>query len=117
VPYAPPVDTADLRDLVEFSEGPVRKTVFESERLFVQLVCVDVKGAYGPVRDPAADAVVTVVAGEAAFQVGRSRKRLGQWGSVLVRAGDELLVANASPDPLVLLLATAPPPVPRDVSG
>jgi quercetin dioxygenase-like cupin family protein len=112
------VDSADLRDLVEFSEqGPVRKTVFESDRLFVQVVCVDLKESYGPVHDPAADAVVTVVAGEAAFQVGRSRKRLGQWGSVLVPAGNELHVANASPEPLVLLLATAPPPVPRDVSG
>jgi hypothetical protein len=112
------VDSADLRAFVEFSEeGPVRRTVFESERLFVQLVCVDVKGSYGPVGDPGADAVVTVVAGEAAFQVGRSRKRLGQWGSVLVPAGDDLFVANASPDPLVLLFATAPPPVPREVSG
>jgi glyoxylate utilization-related uncharacterized protein len=112
------VDSADLRDFVEFSEdGPIRKTVFESERLFVQLVCVDVKGSYGPVSDPGTDAVVTVVAGEAAFQVGRSRKRLEQWGSVLVPAGEELHVANASADPLVLLFTTAPPPVPRDVSG
>jgi quercetin dioxygenase-like cupin family protein len=112
------VDSADLRDFVEFSEeGPVRKRVFESERLFTQLVCVDVKGSYGPVSDPGADAAVTVVAGEASFQVGRSRKRLGQWGSVLVPAGAELHVANASPEPLVLLVVTAPPPVPRNVSG
>jgi quercetin dioxygenase-like cupin family protein len=112
------MDSADLRDFVEFSDqGPVRKTVFESDRLFAQVVCVDVKGAYGPVSDPSADAVVTVVAGEAAFQVGRARKRLEQWGSVLVPAGAELHVANASPDPLVLLLVTAPPPVPGDVSG
>ena len=112
------MDSADLRDFVEFSEeGPVRKAVFESERLFTQVVCLDVKATYGPVSDPDADGVVTVVAGEAAFQVGRSRKRLGQWGSVLVPAGAELHVANASPQPLVLLVVTAPPPVPRDVSG
>jgi mannose-6-phosphate isomerase-like protein (cupin superfamily) len=112
------VDSADLRDYVEFSEeGPVRKTVFESEHLFTQVVCVDVNGSYGPVSDPSADAVVTVVAGEAAFQVGRSRKRLEQWGSLLVPARTELHVANASPEPLVLLVVTAPPPVPREVSG
>ncbi len=112
------MDSADLRDFVEFSEeGPVRKTVFESESLFAQVVCVDVKGAYGPVSDPSADAVVTVVAGEAAFQVVRARKRLEQWGSVLVNAGKELHVVNASPEPLVLLVVTAPPPVPREVSG
>jgi quercetin dioxygenase-like cupin family protein len=112
------VDSADLRDFVEFSEeGPVRRTVFESERLFTQVVCLDVNATYGPVSDPAADGVVTVVAGEGAFQVGRSRKRLGQWGSVLVPAGAEMHVANASPEPLVLLVVTAPPPVPRDLSG
>ncbi len=112
------MDSADLRDFVEFSEkGPVRKTVFESGHLFTQVVCIDVKGSYGPVSDPSADAVVTVVAGEAAFQVDRSRKRLEQWGSVLVTAGKELHVANASPEPLVLLVVTAPPPVPREVSG
>jgi quercetin dioxygenase-like cupin family protein len=112
------VDSADLRDFVEFSEeGPVRRTVFESERLFTQVVCLDVKATYGPVSDLAADGVVTVVAGVGAFQVGRSRKRLGQWGSVLVPAGAEMHVANASPEPLVLLVVTAPPPVPRDVSG
>ena len=112
------MNSADLRDFVEFSdEGPVRKTVFESDRLFTQVVCVDVNGTYGPVSDPSADAVVTVVAGEAAFQVGRGRKRLEQWGSVLVPAGAELHVANASPEPMVLLIVTAPPPVPREVSG
>ena len=112
------MDAADLRDFVEFSEGDVlRKTVFESERLWSQLVTLDSNQRYGPVSDPAADAMLTILAGEAVFLVDRSRKRMKQWGSVIVPAGAELLVTNASPEPLVILLVTAPPPVPRDVSG
>jgi oxalate decarboxylase/phosphoglucose isomerase-like protein (cupin superfamily) len=112
------VDAADLRDFVEFSEGDVlRKTVFESERLWSQVVTLDRNQHYGPVSDPAADAMLTILAGEAVFMVNRSRKRMKQWGSVVVPTGSELVVTNASPEPLVILMVTAPPPAPRDVSG
>ncbi|MGH2674298.1 MAG: hypothetical protein ACRDKA_00780 [Actinomycetota bacterium] len=105
------MDVRDLRDLVEFEEGGVvRRPVFESGRLWAQVVSLDVNRSYGPVGDPDAEAMVTILAGEAVFQVGRRRKRMGQWGSVLVPAGQELVVTNASGDPLVLLMVTAPPP-------
>jgi mannose-6-phosphate isomerase-like protein (cupin superfamily) len=112
------VESADLRDFVEFEEGQVvRRTVFESEHLWTQLLCLDRGRHYGPVSDPGSDAVMTVVAGEAAFQVDRGRKRLKQWGAILVPAGSQVTVTNASPEPLVVLVAAAPPPVPRPVSG
>ncbi len=105
------MDTADLRALVRFEEGDVvRSTVFESERLWAQLVCVDVKRSYGPVTDQGADAVFVVIAGEAAMVVDRRRKRVEQWGAVLVPAGAQASAVNASPEPLVLLVVTAPPP-------
>lgn len=112
------MEATDLRDVVEFAEGDVvRKIVFESERLWTQLLCLDRTGTYGPASDPDADAVLTVVAGEAVFLVDRRRKRLKQWGAVMVRAGAELVVSNASPEPLVVLMVAAPPPRPRAVSG
>jgi mannose-6-phosphate isomerase-like protein (cupin superfamily) len=112
------VDTADLRDLVEISEGEiVRKTLFESEHLWSQVISVDRNRSYGPVSDPQADAMLTIVAGEAVFLVDKRRKRMKQWGSVMVPAGAEVVVTNASPDPLVLLMVTAPPPLPRETSG
>jgi mannose-6-phosphate isomerase-like protein (cupin superfamily) len=118
VTYARGVDAADLRDFVEFSEGDVlRKTVFESERLWSQVITLDRNQRYGPVSDPAADAMLTILAGEAVFMVDRSRKRMKQWGSVVVPAESELVVTNASPEPLVILMVTAPPPAPRDLSG
>lgn len=108
------MDAADLRDFVEFEEGQVvRRTVFESERLWAQVLCVDQNRSYGPVTDPGSDAVLTIVAGEAVFVVGKRRRRLKQWGSVLVPAGSDLLVTNASPEPLVVLMVAAPPPAER----
>jgi len=105
------VDAADLRDFVEFEEGRVvRRTVFESDRLWAQVLCVDRNRSYGPVADPGSDAVLTVAAGEAVFLVGKRRRRLKQWGSVLVPAGSDLVVTNASPEPLVVLMVAAPPP-------
>ncbi len=112
------MDAADLREFVEFEEGQVlRRTVFEGERIWAQTVCLDRNGTYGPVSDRSSDAVLTILAGEAVFLVDKKRKRLKQWGSVLVPGGAELVVRNASTEPLVILMVVAPPPPPRAVSG
>ena len=105
------MEATDLRAFVEFEEGgTLRRTVFESERLWVQTLCLDRNGSYGPVADPASDAVLTILAGEAVFLVDKKRKRLQQWGSVLVPGAAELVVRNASAEPLVVLMVVAPPP-------
>lgn len=105
------VDTAILTDLVRFSaEGPTRQTVFETDRLWVELICVDQNQEVGPMSDPQADAAVTVIAGEVVVHVGRKHKRLSQWGAALVPAGTEVIIKSASVDPSVVLLMTAPPP-------
>lgn len=105
------MDAADLRDFVDIEEGGVvRRTVFESEQLWVQVLSLDRNGSHGPVSDRGADALLTIVAGEAVFQVNRSRRRMKQWGSILAPAGSDLVITNASPDPLVVLMVVAPPP-------
>lgn len=107
------METADLRDLIEFGDDEVvRKTVFESPRLWAQVICIAGPLSFGPASDPDADAMLTVVAGEAVFIVDRRRKRLKQWGSILVPAGAEMVVTNASPEPLVVMMVAAPPPTP-----
>ena len=112
------MDAADLQDFVEFEEGEVvRRTIFESDRLWTQTVCLGQNGTYGPVSEREADAMLTIVAGEAVFLVDKKRKRLKQWGSVLVPAGAELVVRNASTDPLVILMVVAPPPPAEAPSG
>ncbi|HXF56583.1 MAG TPA: cupin domain-containing protein [Actinomycetota bacterium] len=112
------MQTRNLRDLVRFSpEGPVHRPLFETDRLWSELVCLDRNQTVGPITDPESDALLTVVAGEAVVFVGTRRRRVGQWETVLVPARSELTVRNASADPAVLLLVAAPPPVPRPVSG
>ena len=105
------MDTADLRESVEFEEGDVvRKALFESDRLFSQLLCLDRNASLGPISDPDSDAMLTILAGEAVFLVGGKRKRMRQWGAVVVPAGSELVVTNASTEPLVVLMVVTPPP-------
>jgi len=105
------VEAKNLTDLVRFSaEGPGRETLFETERVWAELVCLDRAQETGPMGDPGSDAIITVVAGEAVVFLDRERRRLPQWGSVVVPAGSEVFVRNASTDPAVILLVAAPPP-------
>jgi quercetin dioxygenase-like cupin family protein len=103
----------DIRDLVWFAEDEARhETLFESEHLWAQVICLQGAQGIGPVNDPTSDAIVTVLAGAVAVQTGRSRSRLGQWETILVPAGTELTLRNASEEPTVVLLTLAPPPAP-----
>ena len=112
------MESQDLKKLVRFSpDHVVREPVHETERLWTELVCLSSNQRLGPIRDHDSDAIFLVVAGEAAFQVDGRRKRLGQWGTVMVPAGGEIVATNASVDPLVLLVVAAPPPIPRQVTG
>src|SRR5206468_1689665 len=107
------MEQRNLKRFVHFSpEQLTRETVFETSRLWSEVVCLDRNQTLGPAMDPDSDAIVTVLAGEAVFQVDAKRRRLDQWASVLVPAGSEVTVTNASVDPLVLMLIAAPPPAP-----
>jgi glyoxylate utilization-related uncharacterized protein len=104
----------DLRDLVWFDDEAARTEVlFESERIWSQLVCLQGAQGIGPVADREADAIVSVLAGEVAVQVGKGRTRMGQWHAVLVPAGTELTIRNASEEPAVVQVTAAPPPAVR----
>jgi glyoxylate utilization-related uncharacterized protein len=108
----------DIRELVHFSEDePRHTTLFESEHLWSEVICLQGTQGFGPMSDPVSDAILAVISGEVSAQVGKSRARMKQWDSVLVDAGVELTVRNASPDPAVLLVVAAPPPVPKLTGG
>jgi glyoxylate utilization-related uncharacterized protein len=104
----------DLRDLVWFDDEAARTEVlFETERIWTQLICLQGSQGLGPISDPSSDAIVSVLAGEVAVQVGKGRTRMSQWHAVLVPAGTELTVRNASEEPAVVQLTAAPPPTPQ----
>jgi Cupin domain len=101
----------DMRDLVRFDDDDARTEVlFETERIWSQLICLQGPQDFGPVADRGSDAIVSVLAGEVAVQVGKGRARMSQWHAVLVPAGAELTIRNASEEPAVVQVTTAPPP-------
>ena len=106
----------DLKDLVAFSKsGPKHQLLFESERLWSELVCLESNQQIGPITDRDSDAICLVITGDVVVQIDRGRKRLSQWGSVLVAANSDLVVTNAADEPAVLMLVAAPPPVRRQL--
>lgn len=110
------METKDVRDLVAFGEdGPRHQALFESDRLWSEVVCLQGPQGVGPICDRDSDAIAVVLAGRIAVQVDRSRTRLDQWGSLLVPKTAELTIRNASDEPAVILLVAAPPPAPRPV--
>ena len=105
------VEARDLRELVHFDEdGPRHEALFETERLWSEVVCLDRNQALGPISDRDSDGIVLVVSGKVIVQVDRGRKRREQWETTLVPAGSELTLTNATGDPAVVLLVVAPPP-------
>jgi glyoxylate utilization-related uncharacterized protein len=107
------MDALDIRDLVRFSDDEARRaTLAESEHLWAEVICLQGAQGVGPMTDSVADALVTVLAGEVAAQIGKARARMRQWESAVVAAGEELTLRNASPEPAVVLLVVSPPPEP-----
>jgi quercetin dioxygenase-like cupin family protein len=107
------VKTRDLRDLVHFSEDEaLHHALFETERMWSEVLCLQGAQGVGPMTDGSADAIVLVVSGEVAAQVDKGRARMRQWESILVPAGSELTIRNASEEPSVVLLVLSPPPAP-----
>ena len=103
--------TRKVTDLVHFEDDAARTEVlYETRRLFSQVVCVQGSQGIGPMSDASSDGIVVVLAGEIATQVGKTRARMRQWESALVPAGEELTLRNASEEPSVVLLVLAPPP-------
>ena len=103
--------TRTVTDLVYFDDEAARtEPLFETDRLFSQVICLQEAQTVGPMTDAHADGLLVVLAGEVATQVGKGRARMQQWASVVVPAGEELTLRNASSDPSVVLLVLAPPP-------
>ena len=112
------MQTRDLTELVHFSEDEARRSVlYDSERVFAQVICLQDNQLTGPMSDPESEGIVTILAGEVAAQIGKGRARMKQWETVLVPSGEDLTLRNASSDPAVVLLILAPPPRGEDGEG
>lgn len=101
----------NVTDLIKFSpEGPHKAALLESEHLWSEIVCLDKGQELGPFGDSDADGLFTIFAGEAMVFVAGKRARMKQWDSVIAPAGADVVIRNASGEPAVVLVVTAPPP-------
>lgn len=92
--------TRNVTDLVYFDDDAARTEIlYETPRLFSQVICLQEAQGVGPMSDATSDGLVVVLAGEVAAQVGKERARMAQWQSAPVPAGEDLTLRNASPDP------------------
>jgi glyoxylate utilization-related uncharacterized protein len=112
------MQTRDLTELVHFSEEEARRSVlYDSVRMFAQVICLQDNQISGPMSDPESEGIVTILAGEVAAQIGKGRARMKQWETALVPSGEDLTLRNASSEPAVVLLILAPPPRDGDDEG
>ncbi|MEX0991680.1 MAG: hypothetical protein WD004_05355 [Actinomycetota bacterium] len=101
----------NITDLLTFDEdSPQRETLVESDHLWSEVLCLQGAQEIGPIGDADADALFVVLAGEVMLIVAKSRDRLKQWESVVAPAGTQIYVKNASAEPAVVMVVTAPPP-------
>jgi quercetin dioxygenase-like cupin family protein len=98
-------------DLERFAPGKLSKVnVFESQRFFLDLYCLEPGQAQRRHAHPGCDKVYTVLEGEAAVTVAGETAVLRPGEAVLAGSGEEHGVENRSDARAVLLVFMAPHP-------
>ena len=96
---------------VHFADERMQKVgLLASERLFLDLYCLQPGQAQRVHSHGDSDKVYYVLQGRATIQVGTEERDLLAGTAVLAPAGEPHGVANRSGDPLTLLVFMAPPP-------
>ena len=104
------MEKRNLTKLVEFSDaGAHQETVFRTEHLRSEIICLDKNQETDPMTDPGADAMFTVIAGEVVVYVDRRFKRFKQWDATVASAASAVVIKNAASEPAVVLVVAAPP--------
>jgi len=104
------VEKKNLTKLVKFSDtGAHQETVFRTEHLWSEIICLGENQGTDPMMDPGVDVMFTVIAGEVVVYVDRKFKRFRQWDATVAPAGSEVVIKNASSEPAVVLVVAAPP--------
>ena len=102
-----------LADGLRFDSDKMRKnTLFETERFFCDLYCLEPGQGQKPHTHEGSDKVYLVMEGEGTFLVGEEEVRLGVGQGVLAESGEVHGVTNEGPGQLVCLVFMAPHPKP-----
>jgi mannose-6-phosphate isomerase-like protein (cupin superfamily) len=94
-----------------FSAEKMKKVgLFESERFFLDLYCLEPGQSQKPHAHAGSDKVYLVVEGRGRFRVGDDERELGAGEGVLAGSGEVHGVENRSSGRLVVLTWMSPPP-------
>ena len=100
----------DLRDYVRFDEGAAtRVRVFTSDRLALDLWCIEPQQGTGVLHEPDRDLAYTVLGGRSWFVTDQGEVGLDPMGAMLVPAGVVHGIDNRAPDPLIVVAVGSPP--------
>jgi quercetin dioxygenase-like cupin family protein len=112
----PPADArpepvaVDLKDYVEFDlDLPAGRRVLATDVLALDLICLEPQQVVGARTFRTADAVYTVLGGQAWVVTDEAEVVLRPLQAVLVPAGVPHGLRNAAADPLIVQVVTSPP--------
>ena len=109
-PVAAGVRPVDLRDYADCQRGAATRTrVFRTDHLAVDLWCIEPRTSTGVVHLPDRDVAYTVIGGRSWVVTAEGEVGLDPMGAILVPADTVHGIDNRSPDPLIILAASAPP--------
>ncbi|WP_052664168.1 hypothetical protein [Nitriliruptor alkaliphilus] len=107
---APSVVPVDLRDYVDFSRDEARRVrTLATDRLAVDLWCIEPGQATPVLRLPDQDASYTVLGGRSWFVTDEGEIGLDPMGTLLVPAGVVHGIDNRGVDPLIVVATVSPP--------
>lgn len=109
-PRSPRVLPVDLRDWVDFDPRSARQVrVFETERMALDLWCIEPQQATPALHEPAADLAYTIIGGRSWFVTDEGEIGLDPLGSMLIPAGVVHGIDNRGADPLIVAVSSSPP--------
>lgn len=99
------------REAQRFAEDKMQKVgLFESERFFLDLYCLEPGQEQKPHAHPGSDKVYLVVEGRGRFRVGDAEAALSAGEAVMAASGELHGIVNDSGERLVVLTLMSPPP-------
>jgi quercetin dioxygenase-like cupin family protein len=105
------MDVRHLSDFQGFSAEKLRKhNLFQSERFFLDVYCLEPGQGQKPHRHASSDKVYVVLEGRCRFRVGAEEALHGPGAALFAPAGVEHGVTNEGPDKARLLVLMTPPP-------
>lgn len=104
------VRPVDLRDYVNFDPSAARRVrVFATDRLALDLWCIEPQQATPVLQYDDADVTYSVVGGRSWFVTEQGEIGLDPLGAMLVPAGVMHGIDNRGADPLIVVASAAPP--------